>query len=138
VFVDGRKYEPHEPEKPKDPPKGDLSGKWKLSFSTPDGTEEAIADLVMEKDGAISGSVSGKRGAGNILSGYLTKDKFSFTINIVVEGAPTDVTFSGTFDGTTLKGSLSLTGFSTDFTGTKPGANSASAASSARENGGAL
>src|SRR5260370_40759341 len=45
VFVDGRKFEVREPEKPKDPPKGDLSGKWKLSYTTPEGPEESTADL---------------------------------------------------------------------------------------------
>ena len=82
VFVDGRKFEVHEPEKPKDPPKGDLSGKWKLSYTTPDGPEESIADLVMEKDGTISGTIASKRGTGSIISGYLSVDKFSFTINL--------------------------------------------------------
>lgn len=123
IFVDGRKFEPHEPEKPKDPPKGDISGKWKLAFNTPDGAEEATAELSMEKDGAISGTVTGKRGVGAILNGYATTDKFSFTINIPVDGTPTDVTFTGTFDATSLKGSLSVPGFSTDFTGTRPSAN---------------
>jgi imidazolonepropionase-like amidohydrolase len=126
TFVDGHKFEPHEPEKPKDPPKGDISGKWKLAFNSPDGAEEAIADLSMEKDGALSGTVTSKRGVGTILNGYATTDKFSFTINIPIEGNPTDVTFTGTFDATSLKGSLSVPGFSTEFTGTKPAANPAS------------
>jgi imidazolonepropionase-like amidohydrolase len=125
VFVDGWKFEPHEPEKPKDPPKGDISGIWKLAFTTPDGAEEATADLAMEKDGTIVGTVNGKRGLGTILNGYATVDKFSFTINIPVNGTAADVTFSGTFDANGLKGSLSLTGFSTDFTGTKAGAKPA-------------
>src|ERR1700676_2170644 len=123
VFVDGKRFESHEPEKPKDPPKGDISGKWKLGFTTPDGAEEATADLSMEKDGTISGTVTGKRGVGSILSGWASGEKFSFIINISVNGTPTDVTFSGTFDATSLKGSLSVPGFSTDFTGTKPGAS---------------
>jgi hypothetical protein len=55
------------------------------------------------------------------VNGYATVDKFSFTINIPVNGTAADVTFSGTFDANGLKGSLSLTGFSTDFTGTKAG-----------------
>jgi hypothetical protein len=50
----------------------------------------------------------------------LSVDKFSFIINIVIEGSPVDVTFSGTFDGTSLKGSISGPGFSIDFTGVKP------------------
>ena len=133
VFVDGRRFETHEPEKPKDPPKGDISGKWKLSFNTPHGPEEATADLNMEKDGTISGTVTSSRGTGSILNGYASADKFSFSINIPIEGNPLDVTFSGTFDATSMKGLVSVTGFSTDFTGTKPGAHSSASAT-----GGAL
>jgi Amidohydrolase family len=121
IFVDGRKYEPHEPEKPKDAPKGDIAGKWKLSYTTPEGPEESTADLTMEKDGTVSGTVSGKRGTTSILSGYLSGDKFSFTINIPLDQGPSDVIFTGTFDGTSLKGSISVLGFSIDFTGVKPG-----------------
>ena len=125
VFVDGHRFEAREPEKPKDPPKGDISGKWKLSYTTPDGPEEATADLAMEKDGTVSGTITSKRGTASLISGYLSVDKFSFTINIPLEGSPADVTFSGTFDGTSLKGSLSVQGFSTEFTGVKPSGVSA-------------
>jgi len=128
VFVDGRRFEVREPEKPKDPPKGDLSGKWKLSYTTPDGPEESTADLAMEKDGAISGTLTSKRGTASIISGYLSVDKFSFTITIPIEGSPSDVTFSGTFDGTSLKGSISVQGISIDFTGVKPTNTTAAAA----------
>src|ERR1700687_3441389 len=41
VFVDGRKFEIREPEKPKDAPKGDMSGKWKINFTTAEGAEDA-------------------------------------------------------------------------------------------------
>jgi hypothetical protein len=123
VFVDGHKFEPREPERPKDPPKGDISGKWKLAYTTPQGAEGSTADLTMSSDGTVSGTVTSQRGTATIISGYASAEKFSFTINIPIEGNPTDVIFSGTFDATSLKGSLSVTGlgFSTDFTGTKPG-----------------
>jgi hypothetical protein len=124
VFVDGHKFEVREPERPKDPPKGDLTGKWKLSYTTPDGPEESTADLTMDKDGTITGSTTSKRGTASIITGYLSADKFSFTINIPIEGSPAEVTFSGTFDGTSLKGSISVRGFSIDFTGVKPTTNS--------------
>jgi imidazolonepropionase-like amidohydrolase len=120
VFVDGHKFEVREPERPKDPPKGDITGKWKLSYTTPDGPEESTADLSMDKDGTITGSTASKRGTTSIISGYLSADKFSFTINIPIEGSPADVSFSGTFDGTSLKGNISVRGFSIDFTGVKP------------------
>src|SRR5437016_45432 len=122
VFVDGRRFEVREPEKPKEPPKGDITGKWKLSYTTPEGPEESTAELTMDKDGTISGTVSGKRGNASIISGYLSVDKFSFTINITLDEGPADVTFSGTFDGSSLKGSIRVLGLSLDFTGVKPGA----------------
>jgi len=122
VFVDGRRFTVREPEKPKDAPKGDLTGKWKLSYTTPEGAEDATADIVMAGDGSLSGTIVSTRGTANIISGYLSVDKFSFTINIPIEGSPADVLFTGTFDGTTMKGSISVQGFETDFTGTKPGA----------------
>jgi hypothetical protein len=124
VFVDGRRFEIREPEKPKEPPKGDLTGKWKLSYVTPEGPEESTADLAMEKDGTISGTITSKRGTASIISGYLSVDKFSFSINIPIQDSPADVTFSGTFDGTSLKGSISVQGFSLEFTGVKPSSNS--------------
>ena len=128
VFVDGQRFEVHEPEKPKEPPKGELTGKWKLSYTTPEGAEESTADLVMDKDGTISGSLTSTRGTANIISGFLSSDKFNFTINIVLDQGPTDVTFSGTFDGKSLKGSISVLGMSLDFTGVKPGNGVADAA----------
>ena len=121
VFVDGRKFTIREPEKPKDAPKGDLTGKWKLSYTTPEGPEESTADIAMASDGSLSGTLSSTRGNANIISGYLSADKFSFTINIPIEGSPTDVLFTGTFDGTSIKGSISVQGLEIEFTGTKPG-----------------
>jgi hypothetical protein len=121
VFVDGLKFTVREPEKPKDPPKGDLTGKWKLSYTTPQGPEESTAEIVMASDGSLSGTLTSTRGTANIISGYLSTDKFSFTVNIPIEGSPSDVLFTGTFDGTSMKGSISVQGFETEFTGTKPG-----------------
>jgi len=124
VFVDGKRFEIREPEKPKDPPKGDITGKWKLSYTTPEGAEESTADLAMTSDGAISGMLSSKRGNATILSGYLSGDHFTFVININIEQRFADVTFSGTYDGTSLKGNIAVEGYSIDFTGTKPSAAS--------------
>jgi hypothetical protein len=127
VFVDGRRFEPREPDRPTDPPKGDITGKWKLAYTTPQGTEGSTADLTMAADGTISGTVTSTRGTATIIRGYLSAEKFSFTINIPIEGSPVDVVFSGTFENSALKGLLSVSGlgFSTDFTGTKPNTSSA-------------
>lgn len=127
VFVDGHRFDVHEPEKPKEPPKGDLTGKWKLSYTTPDGAEVSTAVLVMNKDGSLSGSIDSPHGTANIISGFLSADKFSFTINIVLEQGASDVTFSGIFDGSSIKGSIAVMGMSLDFTGMKPAGAGSSA-----------
>jgi hypothetical protein len=123
VFVDGRKFEVREPLRPSEPPKGDLTGKWKLSTNTPNGAEELTADLSMETDGTLTGTVSSpQRGTGSVFSGYVSEDKFSFTINLPIDGNPADVSFTGTFEGNSMKGSISVLGYSFEFAGTKPGA----------------
>jgi len=120
VFVEGQRFEIREPERPKDPPKGDISGKWKMSFTSPEGPEESTADLTMASDGTITGTLTSKRGTATILSGYLSADKFNFVINISIGPSFADVTFNGTFDGTTVKGTINVQDFSIDFTGVKP------------------
>ena len=102
-----------------------MAGKWKLAYTTPEGPEESTLDLDMASDGTLSGTTSSKRGTTSIISGYLSVDKFSFTINIPIEGNPTDVVFSGTLDGNTLKGTIDVMGYSIEFTGTKPTAQAA-------------
>jgi len=134
VFVDGRRFEIREPEKPKDPPKGDITGKWKLSFTTPEGPEESTADLVMSSDGTITGTLTSKRGTASILSGYLSADKFNFVINISIGPTFADVSFNGIFDGTSIKGTINVQDLSIDFTGVKPTSSSSIAEiSSARQ-----
>jgi hypothetical protein len=130
VFVDGRKYTIHEPEKPKDPPKGDLSGKWKLTFTSPQGPDEATANISMASDGSLSGTVASKLGTADIIEGSLSVDKFSFKINLPIEDSPSDVIFSGTFDGKTMKGNIHVAsvGIDIDFTGAKPSEKSIAAA----------
>ncbi len=123
VFVDGRKFEVREPLRPSEPPKGDPTGKWKLTTTTPDGQEEMTADLWMATDGTLTGTVdSPTRGTGSLFSGYVSENKVSFTINLPIDGNPTDVQFTGTFEGNTMKGSISTLGYTFDFSGTKPGA----------------
>src|SRR6516225_2504315 len=93
VFVDGRRFEIREPDRPKDPPQGDITGKWKLSYNTPEGPEESTADLVMSSDGTIRGTLTSKRGTATIISGYLSADKFNFVINLPIESSFQDVRF---------------------------------------------
>jgi len=106
VFVDGRKYEVRETLRPTEPPKGDLSGQWKLSFTTPQGQEEATANLSMQPDGTLTGSVTSDHGIGSVSAAGPAGEKFRFVINISIEGSSSDVVFTGTFEGTSMKGSI--------------------------------
>jgi hypothetical protein len=137
VFVDGRRYTIHEAEKPKDPPKGDLTGKWKLAYTTPEGAEEGTAELTMASDGSLSGTFASKRGTQNILRGSLSADKFTFTINIVLEDGPADAVFTGTLDGTSIKGNINVAGIDIDFTGTQAPTRSVASVQSVNGQGGA-
>ncbi len=128
VFVDGNKFEIREAEKPKEAPKGDMSGKWTLAFSTPDGPQQASADLTMASGGTLTGTVVHPYGTSTLLNGYLSGNSFSFTISLDAGNGPQEVTFSGTLEGNNLKGNINTTGFSTDFTATRPeGARASSA-----------
>ena len=77
----------------------------------------------MDSDGTLSGAITHQFGTSPIANGWLSADKFSFTFSVSMGGpTPTEVTFSGTVEGNTLKGNLSAGDFSTEITGTRPGA----------------
>jgi len=128
VFVDGRKFEIREAEKPKEPPKGDLTGKWSISISGQQGPMQASADLTMAPGGAVTGSLTHPFGTSTVNSGYLSGNSFSLTITADGGDGPHDYTFSGTLEGNTIKGSVNGPGFSAEFTGTRPGGQSAAGA----------
>jgi imidazolonepropionase-like amidohydrolase len=128
TFVDGRRYEVHEPGRPTEPPTIKLTGKWKLTVNAPQGTQEAIADLTMAPDGALNGSVTGvsgeimgSMGTVSISDGWVSGGRFSFTVSLAIEGSPMDVIFTGTLEGGQMKGTASGGGISVDFTGVHPG-----------------
>jgi imidazolonepropionase-like amidohydrolase len=132
VFVDGRKFEVREVLRPSEAPKGDMTGKWKLKFTAQQGEEEATADLVMEPDGTLTGTVSSDHGTGSVFSGWVSGEKFTFTINLEIQGSANDIVFNGTFEGSSMKGSIQALGYTIDFTGTKPSASMAMQAGGAR------
>jgi imidazolonepropionase-like amidohydrolase len=121
VFVDGERFEVREPSRPTEPPKGNLTGKWKLSYTTHEGPEEVTADLTMAPDGTLSGTFTRHGAPVSISSGWVSADKFSFTVPLTFGGQTIDVTFSGTFEGNSMKGMASGGGATIDFTGSKPG-----------------
>jgi len=120
VFVDGRKFEIREPEKPKELPKGDISGKWTVSFSMQGTPAQATLDLSMASGGNVTGTITHPYGSSPVTSGYLSGNSFSLLINVDAGGGPMDVTFSGTLDGNNMKGNINAHGFAAEFTGSRP------------------
>jgi imidazolonepropionase-like amidohydrolase len=127
AFIDGRRYEVHEPARPTEPPTVKMTGAWKIDFTSPHGPEAASASLSMATDGTLTGSLTGISGVimgplgrVSISDGWVSGNKFSFTVSVPVEGNPMDVIFSGTLEGDQIKGTVSGGGVSVDFTGSHP------------------
>src|SRR5206468_2386508 len=84
VFVDGRRYEVHEPSRPTDPPSFNLTGKWSLTVNSPDGGVQATAELNMAQDGTLTGTVIGHFGTSEITTGYVSGNRFSFSVIVAL------------------------------------------------------
>jgi len=108
-----------------------------VSERDPEEAEESTADLTMASDGSLTGSCTSKRGTQQILSGSLGGNKFTFTINIVLEDGPADAVFTGILDGASIKGNINVVGIDIDFTGTKAPTRSMADEGSTNEEGAA-
>ncbi len=129
VFVDGLKFEKREAGRPEEPPTVDLSGTWTLTVESPRGTQESTAELTMEKDGTLSGKVRGQRGEGSLTEGWVSGDRFSFTVSMTMGPRTVEAVYTGTMEGDEIEGSVSFGRFSSEFKGTKqPGTEGAVAA----------
>jgi hypothetical protein len=120
VFVDGRKYEVREPGRPEEKPSVNLTGTWKLTVNSPQGPQESTAELKMAEDGTLSGSVTGQRGTASLSSGWVSGNKFSFTVSITAGPRTFEATYTGTVEGNKMTGSVGMGPMSIQFTGTRP------------------
>lgn len=129
VFVDGRLFEIKEQaNRPAAAPAAgttaaaaSLAGTWTLTINTPQGVQPATATIAMSATGALSGTLASQMGTTAISEGQVTGSQFQFTVPAPMAGAGS-ITFSGTVEGATMKGTFSLGQLSGDFTGTRPGA----------------
>jgi imidazolonepropionase-like amidohydrolase len=133
VFVDGAKFEVKEPARPAETPAANLTGTWNLTVQTPEGPQQGIATLTMASDGTLTGSVSATPGTASVEKGWVSGNKFSFTITMDLGEGPVPLTFSGTVEGNSMTGTMSLGGDALPLTGTRPGSSGISLA-----DGGAL
>jgi imidazolonepropionase-like amidohydrolase len=122
VFVDGRKFEEREAERPTAPPTVDMTGRWVLTISTPRQTQEITLDLEMSEDGTLTGDITTDRGDATIIDGWVSGDEFGFTAMQPMGGRTAEVVYTGTVEDTEVSGTASFGGrFSSEFTGTRPG-----------------
>lgn len=80
----------------------DVSGRWSLAIRTPDGPQPRTLDLVMAKDGSITGSVTAPVGTLDLSRGHLSRD--SLRIEFAMAGGQISVVFEGVVRGDTLRG----------------------------------
>ncbi|MGH9860525.1 MAG: amidohydrolase family protein, partial [Candidatus Acidiferrales bacterium] len=121
IFVDGAKYEAREPARPTERPTVNLGGQWTLAIRSPQGEQPGSATLSMTPDGTLTGNVTTQLGTSAISRGWVSTNRFNFTISLTMAGQSTDVVFSGTAEGNTMKGTVSFGPASVEFTGTRPG-----------------
>jgi imidazolonepropionase-like amidohydrolase len=119
IFVDGRKFEKPEAERPTEAPTVDLSGTWTLTLESPRGTQESTAELTMAEDGTLSGSIASQRGEGSVTEGWVSAVSFSFTVAMSMGGRSMEAVYTGTLEGEEMEGNVSFGRFSQEFTGTK-------------------
>ncbi len=123
VFVDGMKFEKREPGRPGEAPAVDVTGSWTITMESRRGTQESTAELAMEADGTLSGTVRGERGEGSVSEGWVSGNRFSFTVQMTMGGRAVEASYSGTIEGDAMDGSVSFGRFSSEFTAAKqPGA----------------
>jgi hypothetical protein len=131
VFVDGRKFDVRDTPpsaRPSDstgagaaptPTALTMAGRWNLTANTPNGAQAGTADLTMGADGALAGTMTSHAGISPISAGSLTGNRFTFTTTVTTSQGPMTLTFTGTLEGNTIKGSIGG-GINGDFTGTRP------------------
>jgi amidohydrolase family protein len=132
VFVDGKVFIP--PPTPDSAPGAgrgggapggvDMSGNWTFFYTTDNGPDQSTANLQMAADGSITGTLTSQMGTAPILRGQLTGNQFRISIQVPINGTPTDVNLSGTINGNQVTGTIDVMGMSISFTGRRPSTGS--------------
>ena len=120
VFVDGfpREFERKEKkaEKGEGPAEGvDASGTWELALeSQGEGPDEAVLELTMDEEGAVSGTLrmASPMGGDDVeapVSGSVSGDELELSMTIEFGEFSIDATMAGTIDGDSLEGETTYT-----------------------------
>jgi hypothetical protein len=81
----------------------DVTGKWKTSFTTPDGTtRENILNLKADGN-KLTGTLESQRGNAEIQEGKIDGDSISFVVVRNFQGNEVKVTYKGAVSGDEIK-----------------------------------
>lgn len=81
----------------------DVSGKWKATYTTPDG-QQRESTLDLKAEGAkLTGTISSARGEAKIDNGAIDGDQVSFTVTRNFNGNDVTLKYKGKVSGDELK-----------------------------------
>ncbi len=134
TFVDGNKFEATEPVRTDSAPArtNNLTGRWSLSVTTPDGVQNATAEFVQASDGSLTGTLTSPMGTIPIAQGSVTGNSFTFGATMSRGQPSVAFSFNGTVDGNNLKGTVTAGTFTGEFSGTRSGPTGSDAVQEAR------
>jgi imidazolonepropionase-like amidohydrolase len=136
VFIDGNEIELKKPEPPQrgggpgrpgaapgaagSVREADPSGTWKISVHTPQGDHDVTLSITRDRD-SITGTLQGPESPSQIRNATLEGNRLRFDVTISVGGNNIDTSFSGTIDGDSISGAISVASMGNfDFSGTRP------------------
>ena len=84
----------------------DISGNWKWTAQGRNGPMEATAQLTLSKEGALSGTVSGRMGDAPITDASFKDSNVVFNVKREFNGASFVIKYEGKLDGDTITGTI--------------------------------
>lgn len=87
---------------------GDINGKWKSSFTTPDGQTRESTWTFKAEGGKLTGNTESTRGKTDISEGKIDGDNFSFVVVRNFNGNEMKIGYSGKVAGDELKMSMKM------------------------------
>jgi hypothetical protein len=85
---------------------GDPTGNWAWTTPGRDGTPRPAKGTLALKDGALTGSVSGRNGETPIADATFKDDTIAFSVTREMGGNSITIKYSGKLDGDTITGSM--------------------------------
>jgi hypothetical protein len=96
-------------DKPKDPPKVDVTGTWDMSVETPQGTMTLSATF--KQDGEkLTGTQTSQMGE-TALEGSVKGADIAFVVVINMQGQDMTITYTGKIDGDAMSGAIEFGSF---------------------------